>query len=387
MKSIARRARPTIAGLMTGALAIAAHGQQRFPAPLTSDSPGKVQVLPMPYPQDWAFLVYAGSKMELIGVSGIGHELKAQLPAFNSATLLVGHFRPEIYVADTLWSRGNRGTRTDFITVFDKQTFQPLGEIVLPGGKRGQIEPMQGMFAFTDEEKLALVFNFTPAASVTVVDLVQRKLLNEIEIPGCTLVYPTGVSGFSTLCASGTVLSVQLDAQGEVTSRAESKPFNRLDTDPLFTTSAVIRGVRYFPSFRGRVQPIDFHGVEPVVLPDWSLVSRDDAAERWQPSGQQLIAGADDGHLYVIMQSDAHEGTHKDPGSEVWVYDVGSRTRVKRIRLRQPAVTIETVAGNNPLLLVATENQLDVYDLPDGHFLRSFEVPIDNEGILIEAAR
>ena len=47
--------------------------------------------------------------------------------------------------------------------------FTPAGEIVLPGAKRGLIVPMQGMFAFADQERLALVFNFTPASSVTVV--------------------------------------------------------------------------------------------------------------------------------------------------------------------------------------------------------------------------
>jgi methylamine dehydrogenase heavy chain len=96
------------------------------------------------------------------------------------------------------------------------------GEIVLPGAKRALMTAMEGMFAFTDDQRMALVFNFTPAASVTVVDLVKRQLLGEIDIPGCSLVYPSGARGFSTLCSSGTLLSIKLDANGQVAASSRS---------------------------------------------------------------------------------------------------------------------------------------------------------------------
>jgi hypothetical protein len=60
---------------------------------------------------------------------------------------------PELYVADTVWSRGTRGTRTDYITVYDTATLKAVGEIVLPT-KRGLITAMEGMFAFTDGERM-----------------------------------------------------------------------------------------------------------------------------------------------------------------------------------------------------------------------------------------
>jgi hypothetical protein len=34
------------------------------------------------------------------------------------------------------------------------------------------------------------------------------------QVPGCPLAYPTGTRGFSSLCSSGTLLSMQLDAKG-----------------------------------------------------------------------------------------------------------------------------------------------------------------------------
>jgi methylamine dehydrogenase heavy chain len=184
-----RRVIPILMGLSLAATTVPGIAAAAdFPSPLSTDTQGKVEKLPAKYPTGWAFLNYASDRIELRNVGADSREVKAQLQARDSTTLLVSTKRPEIYTADTVWSRGVRGARTDFITIYDAQTLNPAGEIVLPGAKRGLITAMEGMFAFTDEERMALVFNFTPAASVTVVDLVKRQPLGEIEIPGCSLI-------------------------------------------------------------------------------------------------------------------------------------------------------------------------------------------------------
>src|SRR5882757_9036714 len=232
--------RATMLGVCAGLAGVAgAAAAAEYPSPLPAETIPKVETLPAHYPTTWSFLNYASDRIELRNVGSDTREVKGQLQAHDSATLLVSDKRPEIYVADTVWSRGVRGTRTDFITVYDTQTLNPVGEIVLPGAKRALITSMEGLMAFTDDQRMALVFNFTPASSVTVVDLVKRQPLGQIEIPGCSLVYPSGTRGFSTLCSSGTLLTIRLDANGAVASRSESKAFNPLDTDPLFTQSAI----------------------------------------------------------------------------------------------------------------------------------------------------
>src|SRR5260370_4015931 len=173
-----------------------------FPNPLPAEIIPKVEKLPAHYPTTWSWLNYAGDRIELRNVGSDSREVKGQLQSHDSATLLVADNRPEIYVADTVWSRGARGARTDFITIYDKQTFEAIGEIVLPGTKRALITAMEGLIAFTDEQRMALVFNFTPASSVTVVDLVKRRPLGEIEIPACSLVYPIVPPQFSPLSSS-----------------------------------------------------------------------------------------------------------------------------------------------------------------------------------------
>lgn len=374
-------------GLVLSAGLAAAAGAVDFPDPLPAETIPKVETLPARYPTTWSFLNYAGDRIELRNVGSDTREVKGQLQAHDSATLLVSDRRPEIYVADTVWSRGVRGTRTDFITVYDAQTFEPTGEIILPGAKRALITAMEGLMAFTDDQRMALVFNFTPASSVAVVDLVKRQAVGEVDIPGCSLVYPSGTRGFSTLCASGTLLTIKLDANGAVAGRSESKAFNPLDTDPLFTASTTLAGVRYFPSLGGRVQPIDMKGDDVKMLPDWPLVSPAESAAHWRPSGWQLITSDERKLLYVLMQADAHEGTHKDPGNEVWVYNPATKSRVKRLRLVRPGSSIALTHGAEPLLLVQAGERLDVYDPQGGALVRSLDLPGFHTRMQIEPVR
>jgi methylamine dehydrogenase heavy chain len=357
-----------------------------FPTPLPVGTIPKVETLPAKYPTTWSFLNYAGDRIELRNVGSDSREVKGQLAAHDSAILLVPDKRPELYVADTVWSRGFRGTRTDFITIYDTQTLNPIGEIVLPGTKRALITAMEGLITFTDDQRMALIFDFTPASSVTVVDLVKRQVLGEVEIPGCSLVYPSGTRGFSTLCSSGTMLTVRLDANGAVAGRSESKAFNPLETDPLFTASTMVGGLRYFPSLHGRVQPIDMRGDEVKILPDWRLVSPAEEAGHWRPSGWQVVASDEQKLLYVLMQPNAHEGTHKDPATEVWVYNAATKTRVKRLRLVRPGSSISLTHGTDPLLLVQAGERLDVYE-PGGNLVRSMDLPGLHTRMQIEPIR
>jgi hypothetical protein len=125
---------------------------------------------------------------------------------------------------------------------------------------------------------------------------------------------------------------------------------------------------------------------EAKILPDWSLVSTAEAAASWRPSGWQLLTSDESKLLYVLMQPDAHEGTHKDPATEVWVYNVATKSRVKRLRLVRPGSSIALTHAAEPLLLVQTEQRLDVYD-GQGSLVRSMDLPGLRSRMQIEALR
>jgi methylamine dehydrogenase heavy chain len=116
-------------------------------------------------------------------------------------------------------------------------------------------------------------------------------------------------------------------------------------------------------------------GDEAKVLPDWPLVSAAEKAANWRPSGWQLITSDEKSLLYVLMQPEALEGTHKDPGTEVWVFNPATKTRVKRIRLVRPGSSIAFTHGPEALMLVQSGERLDVYDSQGGMLMRSLNLP------------
>ena len=154
----------------------------------------------------------------------------------------------------------------------------------------------------------------------------------------------------------------------------------------LFTQSTLVGGIRYFPSLHGRIQPVDMRADEIKILPDWPLVTPAEAAASWRPSGWQLLTSDESKFVYVLMQSDAHEGSHKDPATEVWVYNVASKARVKRLRLARPGSSIALTHGPEAQLLVQAGERLDVYDTQGG-LVRSMDLPGFRSRLQIDASR
>ena len=218
------------------------------------------------------------------------------------------------------------------------------------------------------------------------VDIVAREFLTEIPIPGCSLVYPMGGRSFASLCADGTVLNVTLDENGQLLSSARSEKFFDANNDPLIEKAAVIDGVGYFPTFSGEVVPLDLSGSTAVPGERWSLV--DGAEDGWLPGGLQVTASDSSGHLYVLMHKDSYDGSHKDPGIEVWIFDTDARRRIARIELQQPAISIEVTRDADPLLVATNINmEIDVYDAGDGEHLRTIGNFGQETPLLLHGAR
>jgi len=71
-----------------------------------------------------------------------------------------------------------------------------------------------------------------------------------------------------------------------------------------------------------------------------------------------------------------HEGgvdSHKDPGSEIWVYDLASRERTQRILLQTPLTSIAVTGDDKPLLfgIFIAAPELRVFDARTGAALRT----------------
>jgi methylamine dehydrogenase heavy chain len=246
--------------------------------------------------------------------------------------------RKEIYIAESYYSRGVRGDRTDVVTVYDARTLQPQHEIPIPP-KRAEYYPGNAANALSDDGRFLAVFNLTPMTSLSIVDVQARRFVAEVQTPGCSLVYAAGPRRFFMLCANGSALTVTLDDEGREQAVARTAQFFDANKDPL-TEKAVRRGNEWlFVSFEGQVRAVDVSGPELRFAEPWSLVDDADRGASWRVGGgQHLALHAASGRLYALMHQGAPD-THKNPGTEVWVYDLAAKRRVQRIEVTNPLLS------------------------------------------------
>jgi len=362
-----------IASLCLPAMLTAASSHAELPA---EPIPNVAKISPdypdsLIFAHDANFDALIAGRVVLLDVAPETHNYKGALDAAQFASFTESAERNELYVAETFYSRGTRGERTDVITIYDKEYLKPIGEIALPGGKRGQVVSNRYTLQLADQYRYLFLFNFTPAASVVMIDVASRTILSETPIPGCSLVYPTGKRGFSSLCSNGSMFTAQFDEQGQITKQASIPPFFSVDDDPLFDKPVYLNGTAYFPRFNGQMQAIDLSGDAPAVTEPWSLLTETERNENWRPGGWQIATVDPSGQIYILMHLDGSDGTHKSGGSEVWVFDPASKKRVKRFELQEWGVSIEVTAGKNPYLVVTNgDMQLDVYEAASGKWLK-----------------
>jgi methylamine dehydrogenase heavy chain len=311
-----------------------------------------------------AYLV-DGDNGKMLGLLSTGY-------SFNS--VLLPRTANLIYSPETYYSRGTRGTRTDVVTLYDPVHLQPVGEIAIPA-KRSSNMPMAADAALTDDERFLIIYNFTPAQSVSVLDMSTRKFVGEIETAGCTLVYPTGRRTFFSICADGSLLLTILSDEGTLASRKRSATLFDGMKDPLTEKAVRVGDVWLFASFQGTIYPIRSTPQGVVLDAKWPLVTSAEQAQGWRTGGlQHLAVHRASGRLYAIMHKGSLD-THKDPGTDIWVYDLAAKKKVQQISVRHKAGSIVVSQDAKPLLFTCfiESNVLDVYDALSGSYLRSLD--------------
>ncbi len=327
---------------------------------------------------------------------------------------LLSRARNELYVVEPVYERGHRGARRDFVTIYDAVTLDVKGEIEIPP-RSAEVGHGVALVGLEDDQRFLAIFNQDPSNSVSIVDLETRRFVEEIVIAGCALVYPTGSRSFGTLCGDGTALELQLDEQGHEQRQVASDPFFEVIDDPLHDKGARDGARWLFASFEGYLHEIDFSGERPVVAARWSLFDEAQRNQKWRIGGARHSAfHRGTGQLYVLVHQ-GERGSHKDPGAEVWVYDVKARARVRTIQaasllpaflrpqmdvargswmdwllgavLPNPGVHSIAVTQDDAPLLFMRHGEIGavgVYDATSGRHLRDLdEVGIAGAGIVV----
>jgi methylamine dehydrogenase heavy chain len=358
-------------------LALSLLGPTAGVATVPPDPAGQVQSLPTPTPPHYIWVndfvfphMVSGKAMLVDGDSG--RFLGELNTGFGSVRVVLSPDGQLIYSPETYFSRGTRGVRTDVVTLYDSAHLAPVGEIVVPP-KRSSNMPMMANAQLTDDGRFLLIYNFTPAQSITVVDTKARKFVGEVETSGCALVYPTGPRSFFSLCADGALLHTVLDDTGHSKSSDRTQPLFDVDHDPVTEKGVRVGDTWYFVSFGGTMYPVRNENGSLKLQQTWSLLSAAEKTQGWRPGGlQQLAVHTGLNRLYSIMHPGPPE-THKDPGREVWVYDLVRRSRIQTIAMKNNSGSIQVSHDPHPLLfsIFIESNVLDVYDATSGTYLRS----------------
>jgi methylamine dehydrogenase heavy chain len=316
------------------------------------------------FPDGRAFLV-DGDTGKMLGMLSTGYSFTA---------IVAPRARGLLYSPESYFSRGTRGTRTDVVTIYDATRLAPVAEIEIPP-KRASLMPMPGAQALTDDDRFLLIYNYTPAQSLTVVDTRSRKFAGEIETAGCALVYPTGPRTFFSICGDGALLVTRLTDEGRVARSDRTAVFIDVLNDP-FSEKGVRRGDTWlFASFEGVLHPLRSTPTAVQADPAWPLFTPQELAQHWRTGGlQHLAVHGGSGRLFAIVHQGGPE-THKDLGEQIWVYDLASRRRVQTITTRNKVGSIQVSQDAQPLLFACAleNNRLDIYDATSGRYLRSVD--------------
>ena len=360
------------------------------PDPIPQTEQSDVMTLPAPNPHRVLVTdgAYNHAKDGRVYVVDADHaHMLGMIPAAYNANIVADPKGARYYIGETIWTRGNRGTRQDLVSFYDSHTLDLTDEITLPG--RALITTKKQDMDISADGHWIYVFNFTPSNSVVIVDTITKKVAGSVDVPGCGLVFAWGSNGFSSICADGSLANIDVSNPAKPVV-SHTPAFFPPDKDAVFEQSPTERGSGHtlFISYTGLVYPASL-GRDSRIEKPWSIqeaagmprASNSDAPFEiaWRPGGWQIAAlHRSDAHLFVLM----HRGTfwtHKADGTEIWELDANTHSLVRRIALAEPSNLVGVTQDAVPLLFAATDTGgFLVLDSTTGRVLRRFPKLGDN---------
>lgn len=272
----------------------------------------------------------------------------------------------DIILATGYLSRGQRGERTDIVEVWDADTLAFKYEIEI-SPNRAMALNYRSLVRTSADGRWVFVQNATPATSVTVVDMQARRMVAEIDTPGCWGIYPPASSSdrFSTLCGDGTVATIMLDANGDVASRSISAQMFDADKDAWFIQGEQDGDIYRFVSFLGNMAVVNMGGATATLQETWNMVrSAADRKKNWRPGGfQPLAVHPGSNRIYVGMHADGFEGSHKTPAQEIWAFDLKTKKRLARHKGHAAIALTASSSGDRILVVDIEKLELVAIDL------------------------
>jgi methylamine dehydrogenase heavy chain len=324
-------------------------------APQTLGPPEKMP----PLGKNWFIAVSNGGGYIFDATSGEMHGM-LRTSGFTPA-IQPSADRSEFYAAASYYARGTYGERTDTLSIQDYENLSAVAEVEIP--KKIAALPFRGYIGLMSGGNHVGVSNLTPAQSVTIVDVANRRLVGEISTPGCSLVLPVENNDFLTMCGDGTLMLVQLDDAGRETNRVRSRKFFELEDDPVYDRPVETADGWLLLSNNGKAFEVDVSGSSINISQPWNFVTEEDAEDNWWPGGNQLLTVQRRLGLFYVTMHQGERYSHHEAGTEIWVFSLAGKHRVARMELDRPASSIMVTQEDEPLLIVGGRGkETRVYD-------------------------
>jgi len=323
-------------------------GQNRangIPSPIDKVSPTGAVTIPQaeipsvgtldPVKPHWVF-VNRGSGLDGTRIfDGDSGKMVGMVNMYGQDSFAFDPLGKNFYVAQTIWSKLDRGTRQDNLLAYDARSLKLVAEVPIPG--RMLIGNRTHNLVITSDGKKALIYNMQPSSSVNVVDLEKKAFEQKIELPGCATMFTNTSNGFSALCSNGTLATVAMSG-GKPTITRSARFFNATE-DPIFDTSIIDpkTGKATLLSYSGLITPVTL-GAAPQIGESWSLQQaafmRKGAYTpmdvNWMPGGRQPIAVHHaTGRIYVLMHMGEYWSEY-EPAGEIWVLNGNTHKLIGR---------------------------------------------------------
>jgi len=310
-----------------------------------------------PVQPHWVFVNRGGGADGTRIFDGDTGKMKGMVNMYGQDSFSFDPLGKNFYVAQTIWSKLDRGTRQDNLLAYDVRSLKLVAEIPVPG--RMLIGNRTHNLVVTSDGKRALIYNMQPSSSVNVVDLEKHAFEQKIELPGCATMFTNTINGFSALCSNGTLATVAMNGAKPAITRS-ARFFNATE-DPIFDTSIIDpkTGKATLLSYSGLITQVAL-GATPQIGAPWSLQQAAFMRKgtytpmdvNWMPGGRQPIAVHHaTGRIYVLMHMGEYWSEY-EPALEIWVLDGNTHKLIRRHalsgELKGKLVNIAVRQDNDP---------------------------------------
>lgn len=318
------------------------------PLALGQLAPEQISVETMPDPgSNWFVSKSGGGARVFDAETG---EMQGLLSLSNwTPAVTMWNPRQEFYAAESYFSRGIRGERTDLVAVYDYDNLSPIAEIIIPNhmARLG----VRGHLGLLNNGRHLAVHNMNPGHSVSIVDVEDRVFVYEISTPGCAINLPVAQSDFLQICGDGTLQLIQLDLSGFEENRVRSEVFFNVQDDAVFDRTASTADGWLLITHSGILFEVSTSGDEIIIEEGWKIPEAEE--DGWLPGGRGefLSVHHDSGLLYVAM----HQGgidTHHERGTEIWVVDLATQRLAHRLETESEIGTLIVTQEASPKLIV-----------------------------------